>query len=120
MQELKKVLSGHLGQVVFLAGKVTIKAHLHLEQWSQGSVYRPKIEDPIPKPQLSETQKGYGLRVVVCPRSNYKLKTLSFSCLSAYGNWVFGFGSSVFGLCFLDTRSQGSHHLTKSLAKLNK
>ena len=47
MQELKKVQSGHLGQVVFLAGKVTIKAHLHLEQWSQGSVYRPKIEDPI-------------------------------------------------------------------------
>ena len=49
MQELKKVLSGHLGQVVFLAGKVTIKAHLHNEQWSQGSVYRPKIEDPIPE-----------------------------------------------------------------------
>ena len=49
MQELKKVLSGHLGQVVFLAGKVTIKAHLHLEQWSQGSVYRPKIKDPNPE-----------------------------------------------------------------------
>ena len=51
-----------------------------------------------PKTQLSETQKGYGLRVVVCPRSNYKMKTLSFSCLWAYGNWVFGFGSSVFVL----------------------
>lgn len=49
MQKLKKVLSGHLGQVVFLAGKVTIKARLHDEQWSQGSVYRPKIEDPIPE-----------------------------------------------------------------------
>ena len=53
MQELKKVLSGHLGQVVFLAGKVTIKAHLHLEQWSEGSVYRPKIEDPIPEDAIA-------------------------------------------------------------------
>lgn len=49
MQELKKVLSGHLGQVVFLAGEVTVKAHLHNEQGSQGSVYRPKIEDPNPE-----------------------------------------------------------------------
>lgn len=46
MQELKKVLFGHLGQVVFLAGKVTVIAHLHDEQGSQRSVYRPKIEDP--------------------------------------------------------------------------
>ena len=42
MQELKKVLSGHLGQVVFLAGKVTIKAHLHLEQWSQDRRPNPR------------------------------------------------------------------------------
>ena len=57
MQELKKVLSGHLGQVVFLAGKVTIKAHLHDEQWSQGSVYRPKIEDPIPEDAIIRDTK---------------------------------------------------------------
>ena len=49
MLELKKVLSGHLGQVVFLAGKVPVKAHLQDGQGFQGSVYRPKIEDPNPE-----------------------------------------------------------------------
>lgn len=55
MQELRKVLSGHLGQVVFLAGKVPVKAHLQNGQGSQGGVYRLKIEDPK---ILSEKQKG--------------------------------------------------------------
>lgn len=48
-----------------------------------------------------------GLCFVVWPRVDYKMKTLSFLCLSASDNnyWVFGLGlqSWVLGLCLVDT-----------------
>ena len=47
-----------------------------------------------------------GLCFVVWPGIDYKMKTLSFLCLSASDNyWVFGFGlhSWVLGLCLVDT-----------------
>lgn len=47
-----------------------------------------------------------GLCFVVWPGVDYKMKTLSFLCLSASDNyWVFGLGlqSWVLGLCLIDT-----------------
>ena len=47
-----------------------------------------------------------GLCFVVWPGVDYKMKTLSFLCLSASDNyWVFGLGlqSWVLGLCLVDT-----------------
>ena len=60
MQELKKVLSGHLGQVVFLAGKAPVKADLQNGQGSQGGVYRLKIEDPKPEDPIIRDTKRIG------------------------------------------------------------